>query len=183
VQLITVEELTKQARGLGRARFIQQNPHPFIVLEWLGTGTDELEMFSTADGGQLSPFAANRPGPPSPRAKVGVLVKRTGANEFANMITIGRAGNNDVPIEVSSVSKFHAYFTGETAQDKWFLHDAGSSNGTWIDGERVGRNKAELRDGSTIQLGPDARVRFFTSKAIFDLLAAPPGSNAEGTKS
>src|SRR5262245_8732386 len=139
-------------------------------------------MFSTADGGQLSPFARTNTGPPSPRAKVSVLVKRTGANEFANMITIGRAGNNDVPIEVSSVSKFHAYFTGEP-EDKWYLHDAGSSNGTWTAREQLCRNKTKLRDGSSIQLGPDARVRFYTSKALFDLLAAPPGTNAEGTKS
>ena len=35
--------------------------------------------------------------------------KQKGSNAFDNMITVGRAGNNDIALEISSISKFHAY--------------------------------------------------------------------------
>ena len=47
------------------------------------------------------------------RARMGseevvIPLEKRGGNPFANMITIGRARNNDVVLKASEVSKFHA---------------------------------------------------------------------------
>jgi hypothetical protein len=181
VQTTTLEELARAAKSLGRARFLEKHTHPFIILDWMSSQLDDLEAFSTADGGRISPFARVRPGKlPPPRTKCAAIVKRSNANEFANMVTVGRAGNNDLPLDVSSVSKFHAYFTKDPATGRWFIHDAGSSNGTWMNGERLEQShgKMQLEDGCSIQIGPDASVRFYGNEALYEALAA--ASAAEG---
>ncbi len=55
------------------------------------------------------------------------LAKKPGAS-FADRITIGRTPNNDVVIDDSSVSRFHAYV--RRAGDAWSVADAGSKNGS-----------------------------------------------------
>jgi hypothetical protein len=168
-----VEELRKEGQGLGREQFLAQHPDPFLVLDQLGDDP-EAEAFQTVGSGNRRVRAPHvmKGDAPLPRATAAIIKKREGANDFANMITIGRAGNNDIMLEVSSVSKFHAYFTKDPRDGHWYVHDAGSSNGTWIDGERLGEShgKALLHDGASIQLGPDARARFYEAAALFDLI-------------
>jgi hypothetical protein len=53
---------------------------------------------------------------------------------FPEMVTVGRASNNDVIIDDVSVSKFHAYFKLE---EQILLVDADSSNGTRVGGKLV----------------------------------------------
>jgi hypothetical protein len=152
--------------------------HPFLILE-PGGGEQDGEVFAT-----LGQTQARRPAraidpraglPAGPLTRAFVIAKRAGANDYTNMVTVGRTTNNDITIEVASVSKFHAYFTQDPESGRWCLHDAGSSNGTWVDGERTGASsgKVHLRDGAAIQLGPDARTRFFQASALFDLIAVP----------
>jgi hypothetical protein len=99
------------------------------------------------------------------------LVKRD-PNKFASMITVGRAANNDVRVNLPTLSKFHAYFTHIPRDGLWFITDANSSNGTWVDGERLraDRGRAKLANGSAIRFGPDVLVRFFESANLFDFL-------------
>jgi pSer/pThr/pTyr-binding forkhead associated (FHA) protein len=170
VRTVSIDDLKRDSQSLAQDQFLARWPDPFLVLDQI-PGADDNESFGTVDGrgGRRRPLA--EVGPPSPRTRAVSVKKREGANDFANMITIGRASNNDIALEVASISKFHAYLTCDRGQ--WFLQDAGSSNGTWIDGERLGeaQGKAPLRDGTTIQLGPDARVRFYQASAIYGLVA------------
>ena len=62
-------------------------------------------------------------------------VVKNSTNAFGMMITVGRAGNNDVVVETGSVSKFHAYF--EQRDGDWRVRDANSSNGTFVGSEQV----------------------------------------------
>ncbi|MBI3725727.1 FHA domain-containing protein [bacterium] len=169
MRTISIEDLRREAQNLGREQFLAKQTSPFLVLDQI-PGADDNETFGTVDGRASAKRRPIELGAPSPRTRAVVVKKRDGANDFANMITIGRASNNDIALEVASVSKFHAYLTWDGPA--WFLHDAGSSNGTWIDGERLGeaQGKAGLRDGTSIQLGPDARVRFFAPTALYELL-------------
>jgi pSer/pThr/pTyr-binding forkhead associated (FHA) protein len=176
VRTFSVDELKREGERAGRDAFLEHHKAPFLVLDAVG-GDRDAEVFATVGGVQRPAKAVILEGqPPSPRVRAAVVEKRKGANEFANMITVGRAGNNDIALEISSISKFHAYFTKEPQDGFWYLHDAGSSNGTWIDGERLAgsHGRAKLRDGAAIQLGPDARARFFQPLALFDLLV--PGA-------
>lgn len=114
---------------------------------------------------------AKRLGEAGSAVYVCVLAKRD-ANKFASMITVGRAANNDVRINLPSVSKFHAYFTHIPRDGSWFITDANSSNGTWVDGERLKpeRGRAKLVNGTAIRLGPDVIGRFFDASGLYEFL-------------
>ncbi len=66
------------------------------------------------------------------------------------LTTIGRAVENDIVITSSRVSREHAHIT----RQGWrvFVEDAGSTNGTFLNGERV-LQPMQLRDGDQIKVG------------------------------
>jgi pSer/pThr/pTyr-binding forkhead associated (FHA) protein/soluble lytic murein transglycosylase-like protein len=77
-------------------------------------------------------------------------------------VRIGRATDCDVRFDAAKdpkVSSHHAEFLYEDGQ--WFVVDIGSTNGTIIDGEKVGKQR--LRQGEEVQIGaggPLVRVEF-----------------------
>lgn len=73
------------------------------------------------------------------------------------IVTIGRGDASTICIDDSSVSRHHATFTVE--RDLVVLEDAGSTNGTWVNGQRV-RNKRLLADGDRIRFGLNALLKF-----------------------
>jgi hypothetical protein len=74
---------------------------------------------------------------------------------FPDMITVGRAANNDVVIDDVAVSKFHAYFRME---DPPQIVDADSSNGTKVGGKQLAPKAPEpLREGELVTI---ARLNF-----------------------
>jgi transcriptional regulator with GAF, ATPase, and Fis domain len=64
-------------------------------------------------------------------------------------ITIGRGPGNQVPVSDPRASRTHARI--EPGPDGFWLEDAGSQNGTFLNGERVGR--VLLQSGDVIQIG------------------------------
>ncbi len=89
-------------------------------------------------------MASNKPGP--------FLTDLNGQEHRlqADSATIGRALETDIVITSNKVSREHAriYRKGR----HWFLEDLGSTNGTFLNEERV-VNSAELRDGDNILVG------------------------------
>lgn len=63
--------------------------------------------------------------------------------------SMGRALDNDIVLEHSSVSRHHA--TIEARNGAFHLRDLGSQNGTYVGEHRV--TEAQLRDGDTVRLG------------------------------
>jgi len=63
--------------------------------------------------------------------------------------SMGRASDSDILLEDRRVSLKHAQI--ELIQDKLFLKDLNSLNGTFINGSRI-RNTTELKDGDEIQI-------------------------------
>src|SRR3954453_24085567 len=80
-----------------------------------------------------------------------VLADATRVPVVSEMI-IGRAPSSTLVLSDPSVSRRHARITADAV-----LEDAGSSHGTWLDGERV-IAPSPLRDGALIRLG-DAELR------------------------
>jgi hypothetical protein len=79
------------------------------------------------------------------------IIKRVGT--AFDHISIGRTASMDVVLPLLQVSKFHAYFTRDTA-GAYTLADAGSKNGTWIGTRRLPvRTPEPVRDGDRIRLG------------------------------
>ena len=64
-------------------------------------------------------------------------------------ISIGRNSKNDLEINNLAVSNFHARIVRE--QDRYFIEDLDSTNGTYINEEKITR--CELQDGDTASIG------------------------------
>ena len=183
VRTLSIDELRREGQSLGRDQFLAKHSEPFLVVEDIG-GQGDMESFSTVNGVKASGRrAAVEAGTISLRARAMAIKKRDKANEYANMITVGRAPNNDIAVEIASVSKFHAYFTYEKNEQRWYLHDAGSANGTWLNGEKLGESqkKVPITDGAAIQLGPDARARFFGAGSLWDVMIGKRSDKPQGS--
>ncbi len=66
--------------------------------------------------------------------------------------TLGRTTGNDLLIPDGTVSRFHAqlHFAGGA----WYVEDAGSSNGTWVNGVRI-EQPTRLEHGDEVRLGDE----------------------------
>jgi hypothetical protein len=154
-----------QALALTRDEFCAQNPHPFFFCGQVperpqrAVGTDILDQTSA-----IQLLRADAPGErdrrPTPVAVKpwAIAIKKVQA-AFPSMITIGRTRNNDVIVEDTLVSKFHAFL--RTTRDRWELVDAGSRNGTFVAGRRL-----EAR-GAGVELKIGDRVRFGRLDFVF----------------
>lgn len=67
----------------------------------------------------------------------------------STLLTVGRGLNNDVILEDTRVSRHHAELRYKTR--RFWVSDLGSTNGTFVNGERV--TEQALRNGDTISLG------------------------------
>jgi pSer/pThr/pTyr-binding forkhead associated (FHA) protein len=85
---------------------------------------------------------------------------------------IGRAAENEVVLDDSSVSTFHAEIHREGGHH--ILKDLGSTNGVRLNGERV--NEAKLADGDLLRFG-NLRARY--QVGVED--TAPTGTSAPGS--
>lgn len=68
-----------------------------------------------------------------------------------NSVTVGRARGSDIRLDSPSVSREHAVLRGVPEEGCWCLEDAGSANGTSVDG--IPTNRAHLRGGERIRFG------------------------------
>lgn len=64
-------------------------------------------------------------------------------------VTVGRLADNTLQIDDASVSSRHAEITLE--REKYHLHDLGSTNGTFVNGEQV--TDAVLKHGDEVRFG------------------------------
>ena len=65
--------------------------------------------------------------------------------------TIGRQAECDICLESPAVSRLHAHIV--CAADGFFIEDRGSSNGTFLNGERI-RGRQPLTEDDSLQVGP-----------------------------
>jgi len=70
-------------------------------------------------------------------------------------VTLGKAPENGIAIDDPTVSHMHA--TLEPFDAGWIINDLGSSNGTWLNGERIWSQR-RLRDGDEIRVGTSRLV-------------------------
>lgn len=72
-------------------------------------------------------------------------------------VTIGRSNNNDVVLVDPEVSRRHARLLWRV--DHYVVEDMGSTNGTFVNGHRVGR-LTPLDEGDSLELGDTVKLRF-----------------------
>lgn len=105
-------------------------------------------------------------------ALIHALAKPSGSqNPFAFMITVGRAGNNDVVIRDQAVSGFHAYFRQLGAT--WTIADANSTYGTTVDGSPLPAERGRsISSGALIRLADRVSIEFIAADELYDRLSA-----------
>lgn len=97
------------------------------------------------------------------------LVKRPNAL-FPEQISVGRTRGTDICLNYPDVSNFHAYFSVPPAGQKYMLTDAGSKNGTTVDGVRLAAKKSEVvEDGAQIKFSVHETI-FYMPKGFYDLI-------------
>jgi hypothetical protein len=100
-------------------------------------------------------------------------------NEFsltAGRCELGRSSTRDVVASIPTVSRLHAVI--EQREERYWLYDAGSANGTFVNGQSIGEPHL-LTDGDTIGLGgPEPLLRFVQEEPTV-LRGAPSSSDGE----
>lgn len=85
-------------------------------------------------------------------------------------VTLGRLADNDVVLADRLVSRHHATIVRNGSQFQ--LEDMGSTNGTYVNGERIS-GCYTLQDGDTIQVPPRFQLRFVDSSSTVPLSGRP----------
>ena len=81
----------------------------------------------------------------------------------ATKLTVGREGHNDVVISDVRCSREHCVF--RKLNDHWYVDDLGSSNDTFVNGNRVER---------TQKLRPDDRITVASQKLMYAATVVDP---------
>ncbi len=127
--------------------------------------TDSTEIFRmpAADATVPDLMGAARPQNPTLTILKGPQIGTTFELDTPQ-ITLGRDPKNSVFLNDMTVSRHHANLDLSTlALGYATIEDLGSLNGTWVDGAIV--SKAQLRDGSSLQIGT-FRMVFHTNTAL-----------------
>jgi len=166
---IAVDDLAADARRLSLEDFEQAHGDAFLML-----GSLDLD----APGGPAATVVAwivpdeteaECLGPFDPLVHP---VRRTGRS-VGHLISVGRTSNNDVVVPDVSVSRFHAFLKEATGDARWSIQDAGSTNGTAVNGRPVpaqGKGgPVDLKSGDRVRVG-QVELTFFEAELLVRLL-------------
>lgn len=116
-----------------------------------GNGATQIFRMPSADATVPDIMAVSKPIQPTLTIVKGPQIGETFELNAAT-ITIGRDPSNSVFLNDMTVSRHHANLDLSNVSSGFAcIKDLGSLNGTWVDGAIV--NEANLKDGSTIQIG------------------------------
>jgi hypothetical protein len=138
-----------------QARFVDLAPERRAAIEEAVEGTRQLRLADLAAATRLDPHAA--------RAQAGLwLEDKLGARVLlepdVGIVRLGRAADNDLAVANQRVSRYHAQL--RWVDSAWLVYDLDSTNGTFVDGDRVVPSSPRpLRPDSVLRLGDhDLRV-------------------------
>lgn len=160
--LAWVARLSKDPKGCetrlaGRCVLVYEPPE----VEPTGDGDSDYQ-FRTVSGITPVGFGGGQP--------MVFLLTKTRDNAFQRRITVGRTSNNDLPVDDGSVSRFHAWFQRADEVSSWHVVDAGSKNGTTLNGRPLAAKKPQaLESGARVRVGK-VELTFFDASGFLRLL-------------
>jgi hypothetical protein len=160
-----IRALRDDARGLARDSFEQRYGRAFLLLSAADLSTPRPTLTDVRLDDE--PVAYRRVESTASLSLIVFAVRHNGRSA-SHLITLGRAPDNDVIVPDVSISRFHA-FVKEDADGRWLLQDAGSTNGTTVNGQAVPRQghgpACELTSGADVRLG-QVDLTFLDSAAL-----------------
>jgi hypothetical protein len=164
----------REAAGLTASRFFEKYKHPVLLWpkagDWMEDTTFQFETYSSEYSDELPGEIS--PGTESQIAETLVIeIRKQTSTAPTNMICVGRAANNDIPLANNTVSKLHTYFLASEHGDSYEIVDANSTNGTVVNNRRLIAYKNEpLANRDQIQFGPSIQMVYLTPAGFYDLL-------------
>ena len=90
-----------------------------------------------------------------------LLVAKDGGTE----VKLGRDAANDLVVDDATLSRVHLVFTRDVLS-RWSVRDAGSRNGTKVDGAPTGERAVPLAAGAIIEAGA-VRLTFYDAAGLY----------------
>jgi FHA domain len=155
VRSYLISWLAKRSGQDGLEAFVATRPEAWLIWEagpWRPTYQDretlaqESERHSPPHGADESLAIALEPSEKKP------------------YVSLGRGSDNELVIDDATLSRLHLLFTKE--KGSWTVRDAGSTNGTTVDGARLGPDPVALVTGSRILAG-SVRLTFYDSGGLY----------------
>jgi hypothetical protein len=152
------QEMATYLADLAQERGFSMLEHPRVVLgEDPAVQKRSIQVvaeMTNADGAETTQvMAPAAPAQPARKSHALLLLAAPGGPQpipvESTALSLGRGLGNDVILEDTRVSRHHAQL--RYRQRRFWLTDLGSTNGTFVNGERV--SEAPLRDGDVISLG------------------------------
>jgi len=108
---------------------------------------------------------------PTPSAGEALALALTPRTPGSAQVTLGRASTNDVEINDATLSQTHLMFM-ERSPGLWTVRDAGSKNGSWLDGFPLAPGKPHpLVSGARLQVA-QVCITFYDPAGLFVRLAS-----------
>jgi pSer/pThr/pTyr-binding forkhead associated (FHA) protein len=160
---IPIRQLRADAQALARREFEERYGRAFLLL----SAADLTAPRPTLTEVRLDGNSPVRLESTASLSLIAFAVRRNGRSA-SHLITLGRTADNDVVVPDVSISRFHA-FVKEAGTGHWLLQDAGSTNGTTVNGRPVPRQghgpPAQLESGDDVRLG-QVELTFLDSEAL-----------------
>ena len=159
-----IRDLRADAKALARAEFEERHGRAFLLLSAaeLAPARPSITEVRLEDDPRRARAEST-----AGLSLIVFAVRRNGRSA-GHLITLGRAPDNDVVVPDVSISRFHAFVKeGETG--RWLMQDAGSTNGTTVNGRSVPRQghgpPTELSSGDDVRMG-QVELTFLDSEAL-----------------
>ena len=165
----TVLEYFAAFGELGEEGFLAKYDHPFLLYpDHHGHGGFRSYHTRMADRGE----GANLAGSTKSLRDFRVLAPASsGQGPMPEKILVGRGEDRDLAIDHSTVSKRHAFLIFDADHQAYKLGDAGSTNGTFLNGQAVESGEPVfLKDGNVVSFG-DCDYLFFSPKGFVGILS------------
>jgi hypothetical protein len=165
---LLLEALAGDARAMAPDAFAQKHGNAFLLFT-----AKRLDGPESTNSTKLLLDGDDEPAGRTANLAVVVFPLRPKDAAKGSMVTLGRESRQDVVIPDMSVSRFHA-FAKPGPDGALLLQDAGSTNGTTVNGESVLTASAgparRLKPGDNVRLG-HVELTFTDARALRDFAA------------
>jgi hypothetical protein len=175
ISSMTLTELRAAIENLSYSILVARHPYPFLLVARIEPVLENKHSFET--------LHARLMGDETPPADTIVWPITRAGSAGALMITVGRTKNSDIVLASPGISKLHGYFQRDLATQSYSIADAGSRNGTTLNGRQLKpKIAAPISDGDVLEFGRSFRGSFYTAAALQAALPALLAASGIGAR-